>query len=106
MIGTLKALGARNWTVQRIFLYHAAYIIVWGLIWGNIAGLGLAFIQDRFRLIRLSEVDYFLSYAPIHWDFLTILLLNAGTLVLTLIFLIIPSFLVSSISPVRALRFK
>jgi lipoprotein-releasing system permease protein len=106
MIGTLKAIGAGNWMVQKIFLYHAAYIITWGLIWGNFIGLGLAFLQDQFRIIRLAEADYFLSYAPIHWDITTIILLNIGTLAVTLLFLIIPSFLVSSISPVKAIRFK
>ena len=106
MIGTLKALGAKSSLIQKIFLIHAGHIVGKGLLWGNFFGLGLAFIQDQFKLIRLSEVDYFLSYAPIHWSLSTILLLNMGTLLITLIFLIIPSFLVSSISPVKSLRFE
>ena len=81
MIGTLKALGSRNWDIQKVFLYYAAYIIALGLFWGNLVGLLLCFIQDKFQIIQLSEADYYLSYAPIEINFWTILLLNLGTLV-------------------------
>lgn len=106
MIGTLKALGAKSKLVQQIFLIQASYIVARGLLWGNILGLGLAFVQDRFRLIQLAEEDYFLSYAPVHWDFGSILALNTGCLLITLLFLIVPSFLISTVSPVKTLRFQ
>jgi lipoprotein-releasing system permease protein len=77
-----------------------------GLSGAILSAWGSLFLQDQFRIIRLAEADYFLSYAPIHWDITTIILLNIGTLAVTLLFLIIPSFLVSSISPVKAIRFK
>ena len=106
MIGTLKALGSTNWSIQKIFLYYAAYIIIIGLFWGNLIGIGLSVLQDRFGFIQLSEENYYLSVAPIELQFWPILLLNIGTLVVTVVFLVIPSYLVTSISPVKAIRFK
>lgn len=106
MIGTLKSLGASNWTVRRIFLYYAGYIIVMGLFWGNLLGLGLCWLQDTFGLITLDETNYYLSVAPIKINWFTVFLLNIGTLAVTLLFLILPSYLVSRIDPVKALRFK
>lgn len=106
MIGILKALGTTNWGIRKIFLYYAAYIIVVGLLWGNLIGIGLCLLQERFEFITLSEENYYLSTAPIDLNFWPILLLNLGTLAVTLFFLIIPSYLVTSISPVKAIRFK
>lgn len=106
MIGTLKALGQSNWSVRKIFLYYAAYIISLGLLFGNLLGIGLCYLQKNFEIIRLSEADYYLSVAPIEINFWTILILNIGTLIITLLFLIIPSYLVTRISPVEAIRFK
>ncbi len=106
MIGTLKSLGAGNWSIRRIFLYYAGYIILVGLFWGNFFGLGLCWIQDTFGLITLDEKNYYLSVAPVKIQWGTVLLLNVGTLLITLLFLIIPSYLVSRIDPVKALRFK
>ncbi|MEN0002768.1 MAG: FtsX-like permease family protein [Bacteroidota bacterium] len=106
MIGTLKALGGSNWAIQKIFLYYAGNIILYGLFWGNLIGLGLGFLQDQFGIIQLSEADYYLSVAPVHFDLWSILGINIGTLTIILIFLIVPSFLVTSISPVKAIRFK
>lgn len=106
MIGTLKALGQSNWSIQKIFLFYAAYIIGIGLFWGNLIGIVLCLAQKHFGFIKLSESDYYLSVAPIELNFFIILLLNIGTLVVTLLFLIIPSYLVTSITPVKAIRFK
>ncbi len=106
MIGTLKSLGTTNGRIQRIFLYYGAIIIVTGLTIGNVIGLGLCWLEQKFKFIRLSEVDYYLSYAPIQFDFWTILVLNIGTLIITTLFLILPTFMVLSISPVKAIRFK
>ena len=106
MIGTLKALGDTNWSIRKIFLYYAAYIIVVGLFWGNLIGIGLCVLQDTFEFIRLDEENYYLSVAPIELNWWSILLLNLGTLLITLFFLLIPSYLVTRISPVKAIRFK
>lgn len=106
MIGTLKALGSSNWSIQKIFLYHAAYIVLVGLMWGNVLGISICWLQDTFEFIKLSEENYYLEYAPISLNIWSITLINIGTLVITLVFLIIPTFLVTSISPVKAIRFK
>lgn len=106
MIGTLKALGSSNWNIRRIFLYYAGYIVIVGLFWGNLMGIGLCVLQDQFELIKLSEENYYLSVAPIEIQFWNVLLINIGTLVVTLLFLIVPSYLVTRISPVKAIRFN
>ena len=106
MIGILKALGATNWGIRQIFLLQAAYIIGWGLFWGNLLGLGFCILQDQFHLIRLPEEMYYVAYAPVSLDFWRILGLNLGTLAITLGVLILPSWLVSNIEPVKAIRFK
>jgi lipoprotein-releasing system permease protein len=106
MIGILKSLGARNGRIRRIFLYHAGLIALNGIFWGNLLGLGFCFLQQQFRLIRLNEADYYLAYAPIKVQWLTVIGVNIGTIVLTLLFLLLPSMMVSRIAPVRAIRFK
>ncbi|MBK8703097.1 MAG: ABC transporter permease [Saprospiraceae bacterium] len=106
MIGILKAMGSGNWSIRKIFLYYAAYIILVGLFWGNFIGIGLCLLQDNFELIKLDEANYYLSVAPIDLQPAAILLINAGTLLVTLSFLVIPSYLVTRISPVKAIRFK
>lgn len=106
MIGILKALGNTNWNIRRIFLYYAAYIIGIGLILGNVIGLSFCFLQDAFGLIRLDESAYYVSVAPVEISWWTIILLNIGTLVVTLLAMIIPSYLVTKISPVKAVRYK
>ena len=106
MIGVLKALGETNGRIRQIFLYHAAVITLTGMFWGNLLGLGFCFIQDKFHLISLNEADYYLSYAPVQLNWFPFLVINLGTLAVTLVFLLIPSFVVSKISPVRAIRFE
>jgi lipoprotein-releasing system permease protein len=106
MIGILKALGSRNWNIQKIFLYQAAWIIAQGLFFGNLLGLGICWLQDKYRIITLNETDYYLSYAPVDVQLSHLLLLNIGTVVVTLAFLTIPSMLVMRIKPVAAIQFK
>lgn len=106
MIGILKALGAKNKSIQQIFLYNAAYLIGKGLFWGNILGIGIAVIQKQFGIIKLDPKTYYISMVPIHLDLAFILLLNFGTIVCCLLMLIIPSFVVSKITPVKAIRFS
>lgn len=106
MIGILKALGEKNGRIRQIFLYHAAVITLYGMLWGNIIGNGVCLLQSKYRFIRLNEADYYLSYAPVKFEWWTILGINAGTLVITLIFLLIPSFAVAKVAPVKAIRFQ
>lgn len=106
MIGILKAIGQANWGIRQIFLYYSMFILAVGLFWGNLIGLGLCYIQKYFEVITLSEADYYLSVAPVHIDLWTILGLNLLTMAVTLVFLLLPSYLVSRIRPVQAIRFK
>ena len=106
MIGTLKALGQDNWSIRQIFLYYAGFIVIVGLVLGNVIGLGLAYLQKTFGIVKLDEESYYLDVAPIKLEWLTILGLNVGTFVVTLAFLVLPSYLVTKIDPVKAIRFK
>jgi lipoprotein-releasing system permease protein len=105
MIGILKSLGSSNWTIRKVFLYNASYLVGLGLLWGNFIGLGLLFIQKYFKLFPLNPDTYYVSEAPVYinWDY--ILLLNVGTFVACLLMLLIPSIIISKISPVKAIRF-
>ncbi|AFL81534.1 ABC-type transport system, involved in lipoprotein release, permease component [Aequorivita sublithincola DSM 14238] len=106
MIGILKALGSSDWSVRKIFLYNAMYLIGVGLFWGNVIGIGLLLIQKYGKVFKLNPDTYYVNEAPVylHWDY--ILILNAGTFLLCLLMLLIPSFIISKISPVRAIRFE
>lgn len=105
MIGVLKALGSDDMTIRKIFLYQAAYLIGKGLLWGNFIGITIAWVQMRFNIIHLDPSSYYLTSVPINLDPLHVLLLNAGTMTIIIAMLLIPSHLVSRISPVKAIRF-
>lgn len=104
MIGLLKALGMNNTTVQRIFLNKAAFLIGKGLLWGNILGVGLCFIQLQFGVFTLDESSYYLKYVPVNLNFISIILLNIGTFAVCMLMLLIPARIISKISPVKAIR--
>lgn len=106
MIGILKSLGSSNWTIRRIFLYNAGYIILLGLLIGNAVGTGLCLLQKKFGFIRLPEESYYVSVAPVNLDPVFIIALNIAVMLLCLFVLIIPSYLVSRITPVKAIRFS
>ena len=105
MIGILKALGANNWAVRKIFLYNAFYLIIRGLFWGNLIGIGLVLIQDYFGIITLNPDNYYVNQAPVYLNWGYILLLNLGTMAVCLLVLLIPSYIITKISPVKAIRF-
>jgi lipoprotein-releasing system permease protein len=106
MIGVLKALGSDDKTVRKIFLYQAAYLIGKGLLWGNLIGAGFAWAQQKFSIIQLDPSSYYLTTVPINLSFIHIVLLNSGTMIVIIAMLLIPSHLVSRISPVKAIRFN
>ena len=106
MIGILKALGSDNWSVRKIFIYNAMYLVGVGLFWGNIIGIGLLLLQQHFDLFALDPNTYYVSQVPVylHWSY--IVALNIGTLILCFLILLIPSYIISKISPVKAIRFE
>ena len=105
-IGILKTLGMQNFSIQKIFLFNAAYIIGRGMFWGNLIGLSLCFIQLKFGIFKLNEANYYLSQIPINLNLWWILLLNIGILFICVLMLVIPSYIISKISPVKAIRFN
>jgi len=105
MIGIMKALGSDDVTIRRIFLYQAAYLISKGLLWGNLIGIGLAFLQFKTGLISLDPSSYYIKMVPVNLELTHILLLNAGTMAAILIMLLVPSKLISRITPVKAIRY-
>ncbi len=106
MIGMLKAMGMSNGSMMKIFLYNAIYLVGIGLLLGNILGLGLCFLQDYTHIFKLEQTNYYLDHVPIEVHFKDVLLLNLATVVTCTVVLIIPSMLVSRISPLKAIRFK
>lgn len=106
MIGILKALGSSNWDIRKIFMFNAAYLIGLGLILGNILGVGLGLFQYHTHFFSLDQASYYISFVPVELDLKDILLLNAGTLTISLLVLLLPSMLVTRISPLKAIRFK
>jgi lipoprotein-releasing system permease protein len=104
MIGILKSLGSTNWSIRRIFMYYAAIIASRGMLWGNITGIIICLLQKYGHFIKLSEENYYLNEAPILLQLNHILFLNLGTLFIIILFLILPTWLITRISPVRTLR--
>lgn len=105
MIGILKALGADNWSVRKIFLYNAFYLIVRGLFWGNLIGISLLLIQQYFGIIKLNPENYYVNQAPVYLNLGYVLLLNLLTVTVCFLVLLIPSYIITKISPVKAIRF-
>lgn len=106
MIGLLSSLGARNYSIRKIFIYQSGFLILKGLFWGNLIGLGLCFLQYQFKLVKLDQASYFISSVPINFNILYFVLLNLGTLLVTILMLIIPSMVISRISPDTTLRYN
>jgi lipoprotein-releasing system permease protein len=105
MIGILKALGGNNTSIRKIFLYNASYLILKGLFWGNIIGGSIIGIQHYFKVITLDPETYYVATMPVYISFSAILLLNIGTLLLCFLMLIIPSFIITKISPSKSIKF-
>jgi len=105
MIGILKALGSNNGTIRKMFLYQASYLIVKGLFWGNIIGIGLAFLQLKTGLISLDPASYYIKRVPVNLELSHIILLNLGTMAVIILMLLVPSQLISRITPVKAIRY-
>jgi len=106
MIGILKALGFSDGGIRKVFLYNSAYLIGYGLLLGNVIGLGFCFIQHYTHLIKLDSASYYVDHVPVLLTFTDVIFLNLGTLIVCLLVLLIPSGMVSRISPVKAISFK
>jgi lipoprotein-releasing system permease protein len=105
MIGILKSLGSSNTSIRKIFLYNASYLILKGLFWGNVIGLSIIGIQHYFKIITLDPETYYVSTMPVYISVTAILLLNIGTLLLCFLMLIIPSYIITKITPSKSIKF-
>ena len=105
MIGVLKAMGSPNWSIRKVFLYLSVFLTSRGMLWGNAIGIALILIQKIFHLIHLNPASYYVDVVPVNFNILHILLLNAGSIAITTLMLVIPSYLVSKISPDKSMRF-
>lgn len=105
MIGLLKAMGASNKLIRSVFIYNGINLIAMGLLYGNMAGLGLCYIQYKFRLIHLNPHDYYMNFVPISWDWGMVLMLNLLVFAVVTVVLLFPTAIVSRIMPIKAIRF-
>jgi lipoprotein-releasing system permease protein len=105
MVGILKAMGAQDKFIRSVFLYNGMNLIVKGLLWGNAVGLGLCFLQDKFKLISLNPHDYYMEYVPIQWSWGTIIILNLIVFFTVLVVLLLPTRFITRINPIQAIKF-
>ena len=106
MIGIMKAMGITDWTIQKVFLYHSALITITGILAGTAISLGLLWLQLKTGFVKLKEVEYYMSTAAVKIDVGQVLMVVAGTLIISLLVLLIPSLLVRKIKPIKAIRFS
>ena len=106
MIGVLKALGMGNRALQKMFLIRSSFIILKGMFWGNIAGVGLCLLQHFTGLVKLDQMGYFMTTVPVLIDWWTLLLVNLGTFVLIVGLLSLPTMIISLILPEKSIRFE
>lgn len=106
MIGILKALGARNYSIRKVFLYISSFLILKGMLWGNIIALGICVIQKTFGIIKLNPATYYVSEMPIYLNPIYIILVNLGALAISMLMMIGPSYLIARISPAKSIKFE
>lgn len=106
MIGILKALGARNWSIRKVFLYFSVMMILKALFWGNLIGIGICLIQQYTHVLKLDPTSYYLEYVPVNLTIIHIVLLNIGTIVITMLMLLLPSYFITKVSPEQTIRFE
>jgi len=106
MIGILKAMGARNWSIRKVFLYFSVMLILKALVLGNILGIGICLIQQYTHILKLDPSSYYLEYVPINLRIWHLVLLNVGTVVITILMLLLPSYFITKVSPEKTIRFE
>ena len=104
MIGILKSVGANNWSIRKIFIYNGGYLIFIGLLIGNTIGLLMIFIQSNFEVITLPKENYFVSVVPMQLNLFNFLGINIGAFIICLAALVVPSYFITKISPIQAIK--
>jgi len=106
MIGILKAMGARNWSIRKVFLYFSVMLIIKALVFGNVLGIGICLLQKYTHIFKLDPTSYYLEYVPINLTVIHIVLLNVGTIIATTLMLLLPSYFITKVSPEKTIRFE
>ena len=106
LIGMLKAIGASDWNIRHIFIYNSLQIILGGLFWGNFIAVSLSLLQIRFNFLKLDEAIYFMDFVPINIELFSLFLINLGTIIICYLILVIPSAVISKISPAKSIKFE
>ncbi|SEA40498.1 lipoprotein-releasing system permease protein [Arachidicoccus rhizosphaerae] len=106
MTGVLKSLGSSNWVIQKVFLYHSSLIAIRGVLFGLILGLGICWLQQYTGLLKLDESAYYIRVAPVMINWYQVILIASGTFLVCYLALLIPTFFVKKIQPVRAIKFN
>ena len=106
MIGTLKALGMKNSTLVQTFLYQSIHIISRGMLWGNVLGIVLLWLQKQFQWITLDPQQYFVKVVPVELNITSIILLNALVLFICIIAMLIPAAYSTRIQPIKSIKFN
>jgi lipoprotein-releasing system permease protein len=104
-IGIMKAMGTRDWAIRKIFLNVSAYIILQGMFWGNLAGLGICYLQSTYKIMKLPQESYYMQYVPVSLHLSQIIILNIATFIICTLVLIIPTVVISKITPVKAIKY-
>ena len=105
MIGLLKAMGARDRVVRSVFIFQGLRLMAKGLLFGNVLGLGLCYLQYKFRIIKLNAHDYYMSYVPVDWNWSVVVLLNLLMIAVVSFVLLLPTAIVSRVNPIKTIRF-
>ncbi|NDW08054.1 ABC transporter permease [Dysgonomonas sp. 520] len=106
MIGILKALGAKNFSIRKTFLYVSSFLILKGMLWGNVIALTICLVQKYFGILKLDASVYYVSQVPIELNIIYIVLINIGTLLVSLMMMIGPSYLIARILPAKSIKFE
>jgi lipoprotein-releasing system permease protein len=106
LVGILKALGATNNTVRRIFFHVSTQLLIKGLLFGNIIGIGFCWLQWQFKFATLNPATYYLEYVPVNMSLVHILLINLGTIITCLLMMFLPTLILNKITPIKAIRFS
>jgi lipoprotein-releasing system permease protein len=106
MIGILKALGSSNKSVRQIFIFESGFLIFKGLFWGNLIGIGLCVFEQYTGVFKLNAASYYIDHIPVNLSIWYLAALNVGTIIITILMLIIPSYIVSKFSPAETIRYS
>jgi lipoprotein-releasing system permease protein len=106
MIGLLKSLGTTNWSIRKIFVYNAAFLIARGMMWGNLIGILLCVIQLKWGILTLNPENYYIDVVPINLELLHIVALNVGSMAIIVLMMVLPSWVITRISPSKSIKFE